>query len=43
MKRRCKKCGMIRAEKDLVHLKDETYLCFACWNKEKYEQKSTAN
>ncbi|MGM0470297.1 MAG: hypothetical protein ACQERB_15970 [Promethearchaeati archaeon] len=33
MKRRCKQCGMIRAEKDLVHLDSNTYLCFSCWNK----------
>ncbi len=34
MKKRCKKCGMIRALKDLVHLADNTYLCFSCWNKQ---------
>lgn len=33
MKKRCKQCGMIRAEKDLVHLNSNTYLCFSCWNK----------
>lgn len=33
LKRRCKKCNMIRAKKDLVHFKDGTYMCFSCWNK----------
>jgi len=30
---KCSICGMLRSEKDLVHLPDETYLCFVCWNK----------
>ncbi|MBD3256273.1 MAG: hypothetical protein GF383_14340 [Candidatus Lokiarchaeota archaeon] len=33
MKRKCKECGMIRSEKDLVHFEDGSYLCFSCWNK----------
>ncbi|MGV9197282.1 MAG: hypothetical protein ACOC44_11805 [Promethearchaeia archaeon] len=32
MKKRCKKCGMFRSEKDLVHLDEGSYLCFHCWN-----------
>lgn len=33
MKKRCDKCNMIRAIKDLVILEDGSYLCFSCWNK----------
>ena len=29
----CCKCGMIRATKDLVLLKDREYICFSCWNR----------
>lgn len=29
----CKECGMIRSKKDLVLLENNSYLCFACWNK----------
>ena len=29
----CRKCGMIRATKDLVLLEDGEYICFSCWNK----------
>lgn len=28
----CRKCGMIRATKDLVLLEDGNYICFSCWN-----------
>ena len=33
MKRKCEKCGMIRASKDLVLIKENSYICFSCWNK----------
>ncbi len=33
MKKKCKNCGMLRAKKDVVLLKDNTILCFSCWNK----------
>ncbi|MFX1498129.1 MAG: hypothetical protein ACFFBH_11425 [Promethearchaeota archaeon] len=32
MKKRCKKCGMIRAIKDLVKTDKENFICFSCWN-----------
>ncbi|MBD3212833.1 MAG: hypothetical protein GF311_09515 [Candidatus Lokiarchaeota archaeon] len=32
MKRKCKMCGMIRAQKDLVHFEPDDHLCFSCWN-----------
>ncbi len=34
MKKRCSKCGMLRAQKDLVFLEKGEYLCFSCWNKD---------
>ncbi|KKK45625.1 hypothetical protein LCGC14_0649850 [marine sediment metagenome] len=34
MKKRCSKCGMLRAQKDLVLLETGEYLCFSCWNKD---------
>jgi hypothetical protein len=32
MKKRCHICGMIRSQKDLVHMKEGKFLCFYCWN-----------
>lgn len=34
MKKKCKKCGMIRSIKDLVKLNEHEYMCFACWNED---------
>lgn len=31
--KKCDKCGMIRAKKDVVLLNDGSYICFSCWNK----------
>lgn len=32
-KSKCKLCGMIRSDKDLILQKDGKYVCFSCWNK----------
>jgi len=38
---KCKSCGMIRAEKDLVHLESGIYICFSCWNKKNREKEDS--
>ena len=37
---KCNTCGMIRATKDLVLLKDSNFICFSCWNKELKKKKN---
>lgn len=39
---KCSKCNMLRAEKDLVRLEDDSIICFSCWNKlnQEKEEKS---
>jgi len=39
MKKKCKKCGMIRSTKDLVKSEGGDYICFSCWNKNLREKK----
>ncbi len=41
MIKKCESCGMLRSEKDLVHLTDEKYLCFVCWNKKNSDKEES--
>ncbi len=41
MKKKCKKCDMVRSEKDLVRFNDGTYMCFSCWNIYSKKKEST--